>query len=273
MEVWIPAKWVLSTTCRMSPIGNRMSQSLSFMLQFRRILDWTSLPTRKRIRGNEMKKLFVHPLWLLLVIPLLGMVYVMINREPSLSRTLYTDLDDTIPFIRYFIIPYMIWMPFLYLTFIYFYFKDRELYFRALFAYTLSVLICYGIYLLFQTTVPRLQLQDNDLLSRMVMFVYQNDAPYNCFPSIHCLSSYLLFIAAKSSPAIRPKSVAAIGVVAWFIIISTLFVKQHVVMDVLAGVMLGHVMFSFSTFVLRRTRRWFVGKGKEMPGIHPIGFD
>ncbi len=202
-----------------------------------------------------MKKAILHPLWLILVIPLLGMVYVLINHAHPLSRTLISDLDGIIPFNKYFIIPYMIWMPFLYLTLIYFYFKDRKLYFQTLLAYTISVLICYGIYLTFQTTVPRMELQGTDLISRMVMFVYRNDAPYNCFPSIHCLSSYLLFIAAKKSPAIRRRAVILIGLLAWAIIVSTLFVKQHVIMDAFAGIMLGHIVFSLVSARLGKNSR------------------
>lgn len=160
-------------------------------------------------------------------------------------------------------IPYMVWMPFLYLTLIYFYYRDRRLYFHTLLAYTVSVLICYGIYLTYQTTVPRSVILDNDLLSQMVMFVYRNDAPYNCFPSIHCLSSYLLFIAANKSPVIRSRVVVVIGLLAGTIIVSTVFVKQHVVMDVFAGVILGHIVFSLVSALLGLNRRGTIRIGKE----------
>lgn len=111
-----------------------------------------------------MKKIRIHPsLCLLLVIPVMGLIYTLINREPQLVRTLYTD---------------------------------------------------------------------------------NNDAPYNCFPSIHCLSSYLLYLAARKSPNLKRWVVVCIGVIVWSIIISTVFVKQHVVMDVFAGIMLGHLIFS-----------------------------
>lgn len=191
-----------------------------------------------------MKKVLLHPLWLLLVIPTLGYVYVLINQDTQAVKMLYTDLDQAIPFNKWFIIPYAIWMPFLYLTLIYYFLKDRKLYFRTLLAYVISVLLCYAIYSVFQTTVPRAELAGTDMLSRLVLFVYTNDAPFNCFPSIHCLTSYLLFRAASKSKAVSRWMTIWIGVIAWSIIVSTLFVKQHVVMDVFAGVMLGHVVFS-----------------------------
>lgn len=185
-----------------------------------------------------------YPLLLLLVIPLMGWIYVWINREPSQIHLLVTDLDGKIPFLKGFIIPYMIWMPFLYLTLIYFYFRDRSLYYRTLVTYTVCVLICYSIYMIFQTTVPREAMLGEDLLSRMVLFIYTNDAPFNCFPSIHCLTSYLLLLAASRSEAISRRAVSFIGIISWSIIASTVFVKQHVVLDVFAGVALAHVVFA-----------------------------
>jgi len=198
-----------------------------------------------------MKRVLAHPLWMLLAIPTLGLIYTLINQEPVQVWMLYTDLDDLIPFMKIFIIPYAIWMPFLYLTFIFFFFKDRPLYYRTLLAYVISVLICYVIYALFQTTVPRAELQGNDLLSWLVQFVYTNDAPFNCFPSIHCLSSYLLFRAATQSKAIGRGTKMGIGIITWSIILSTVFVKQHVVMDVFAGIMLGHVIFAWAGRLLK----------------------
>jgi len=198
-----------------------------------------------------MKRVLAHPLWMLLAIPTLGLIYTLINQEPVQVWMLYTDLDDLIPFMKVFIIPYAIWMPFLYLTFIFFYFKDRPTYYRTLLAYVISVLICYVIYAIFQTTVPRAELQGNDLLSWLVQFVYTNDAPFNCFPSIHCLSSYLLFRAATQSKSIGRGTKIGIGIITWSIILSTVFVKQHVVMDVFAGIMLGHVIFGWAGRLLK----------------------
>ncbi|MFS0728069.1 phosphatase PAP2 family protein [Paenibacillus sp. 1P07SE] len=190
------------------------------------------------------KRVMPYPLLLLLVIPLMGLLYVWINREPGQLHLLVTDLDSKIPMIKAFIVPYMIWMPFLYLTLIYFYYRDKRLYYETLIAYTVSVLICYGVYMVFQTTVPRAELAGDDLLSRMVKFVYANDQPFNCFPSIHCLTSYLLFHAASRSRAVSRRVLLGIGLLSWTIIVSTVFVKQHVVLDVFAGIMLAHVVLT-----------------------------
>lgn len=209
------------------------------------------------------KKLIAHPLLMLLAIPTLGLIYVLINQEPQTIWMLYTDLDDLIPFMKIFIIPYAIWMPFLYLTLIFIFFKDRPMYYRTLLAYVISVLICYLIYSIFQTTVPRAELAGNDILTRLVQFVYTNDAPFNCFPSIHCLSSYLLFRAASQSKVIGRGTAIGIGIISWSIIFSTVFVKQHVVMDVFAGIMLGHFIFTLAGRLLNSRNRTAVSDGQR----------
>jgi len=214
-----------------------------------------------------VKRRSIHPLLYLLIIPMLSLIYTWLNKSPVEVNMLYTDLDHDIPFIKAYVIPYMMWMPFLYFTLVYFYFKDRKLYFTALIAYTVSVLICYGIYIVFQTTVPRPVIADTDVLSMLVLFIYQNDAPFNCFPSIHCLSSYLLYTAARKSKAIGQWETASIGAIALIIIISTLFVKQHVVLDVFAGIILAHLIYSLvnhaSSIIVSKRRKSITVRKQE----------
>jgi hypothetical protein len=193
-----------------------------------------------------MKLRAIHPLWYLLSIPLLSLIYVLINKPPSTVYSMATDLDGLIPFSAPFVAAYGIWMPFVYLSLLYFYRVDRTLYFRTLTAYVISVSICYVIYLVFQTTVARpiLDPAATGLWTTLVRFIYENDGPYNCFPSIHCLSSYLLFRAAQTSGRMRRGTVILFGVIAWSIIVSTVFIKQHVVMDAVAGIALAHVVYA-----------------------------
>jgi hypothetical protein len=77
----------------------------------------------------------------LLTIPLMGYIYTLLNVHCNQTYHLSTYLDQSIPFIKAFIIPYMLWMPFLYLTLIYIGMKDRNLYYRTLITYNLSVYV------------------------------------------------------------------------------------------------------------------------------------
>jgi membrane-associated phospholipid phosphatase len=178
----------------------------------------------------------------LLTIPLLGVIYTWLNTNSRQVHSLYTHIDQHIPFIQAFIIPYMLWMPFLYLTLVYFCMKDRNMYYRTLLAYNLGVLVSYGFYMLFQTTVSRPEISSEGLFSLLTDFLYNADQPFNCFPSIHCMSSYLLFRALFTSSIKNKRNLTFIGSLAFIIILSTLFVKQHVILDAVGGVILAEVM-------------------------------
>lgn len=78
--------------------------------------------------------------------------------------------------------------------------------------------------------------------------LYQVDAADNLFPSIHCLASWLSFIAVRKNEKIPKWYRAASFLMAASVCVSTLTTKQHVLIDVAAGVGLGE--FSY----------WFVGK-------------
>ena len=68
--------------------------------------------------------------------------------------------------------------------------------------------------------------------------LYSMDAADNLFPSIHCLTSWLCIIAVINQERV-PKAYKVISVIlAILVCISTITTKQHVIVDVIAGVML-----------------------------------
>ncbi len=73
--------------------------------------------------------------------------------------------------------------------------------------------------------------------------IWENDTPFNCFPSLHAAVSTACFYAwfqySKAKPLTITKLVAAATlVIAVGVVLSTLFVKQHYIADEIAGVAL-----------------------------------
>jgi membrane-associated phospholipid phosphatase len=68
----------------------------------------------------------------------------------------------------------------------------------------------------------------------LVALEYRLDEPYNLFPSLHVAISWLAWLACRDR--VRPRALFLAVVVA--ISISTVFVKQHYIVDVVAGVAL-----------------------------------
>jgi hypothetical protein len=180
----------------------------------------------------------------MLVIPLLSSIYVLLNNADRGAQILITDLDKRIPFVPEFIVPYVLWYPFILFCLIYFCFKDKKVYKRTLISISLGMVISYIIFYVFQTHVPRPALEGNDIFTQWVRKIYEGDNPYNCFPSLHVLESYLMVKGAYALENRRPEVTWTVNIMAFFIILSTQFIKQHVLMDILGAVYLGEIIFN-----------------------------
>lgn len=192
----------------------------------------------------------------LLMIPLVGLIYIHLNQDNGTAYSLMTDLDRQIPFIEGFVVPYLLWYVFLAAGFLYLAYRDRSNYFQTLVEFIIGLLLCYSVYAIYQTTVPRPEIIGSNWLLQTVQWVYRSDQPFNCFPSTHVLTAYLMMRAyLRSVPiALRYKMITA-GM-SILIIVSTLFVKQHVLMDVVGAVLVAEGV----VYVVERSRRaWLTG--------------
>jgi membrane-associated phospholipid phosphatase len=190
---------------------------------------------------NLLKKL--TPVWLYLTNPLLGMLYGTFNNPHHGFHSLIMPLDGRIPFLKIFVIPYVIWSLFILAAMGFFCIKDRLVFYQALLSYNISLVACYMFFYFYQTAIIRPNLTGNDLLTGLVSYVYRHDEPYNCFPSIHCVSSYLMIRAVHAAAGVSKKSRTVIDVTAVLIILSTLFIKQHAIVDVIGAIALAEITF------------------------------
>jgi membrane-associated phospholipid phosphatase len=186
---------------------------------------------------------YVLALSALLLIPLFHTFYNLLNNDQRGAQLLITKVDEFIPFVDIFIVPYIVWYPFIFLTMAYLAWKDRGIYWKTLATMLISMLVCYFIYFIFQTHVPRPELNGDGFFTSLVKLIYVNDEPYNAFPSIHSLTSFLmLYGIVKASNTSKPVELT-VSITAILIIISTLFIKQHVILDAVSAILLGFVVF------------------------------
>ena len=174
----------------------------------------------------------------LLMMPALGFIYKYLNANPRDAVILSTDLDTLIPFIPVFIVPYIIWYAFILGYLIYFWYKDISVYLKTLSVIVFGELVCFAIYFYFQTTVPRPDVAGNGIMVDLVRMIYSHDQPYNAFPSIHVLTTFAIILGNIN---IRNKHLfhsVFVPVMGSLIIISTLFVKQHYILDMFGSMFL-----------------------------------
>ncbi|WNR44153.1 phosphatase PAP2 family protein [Paenibacillus roseipurpureus] len=199
----------------------------------------------------------------LLLIPLVGLIYIHLNQDTGKAYSLMTNLDRQIPFIQGFVVPYLFWYAFLAGGFLYLVYRDRANYVRTLIEFILGLLLCYGVYAIYQTTVPRPALVGSDWLTQTMQWVYNSDEPFNCFPSTHVLTAYLMMRAYLRSKRIARGYQFVTAAIAMLIIVSTLFVKQHVILDLVGAVLVAESV----VYLIERSRRaWLTGwKAEGVP--------
>ena len=163
-------------------------------------------------------------------------------------HVIHVALDDYIPFCEYFIIPYFLWFAYVAWSVLYFYFKNKDEYFR------LCGMLFSGmtIFLIVSTIYPNghylrpVYFDHNNIFIQMVRMLYAADTPTNLFPSIHVYNSIAVNIAVWHSSNFKEKKWVRFGssILMVLIILSTMFLKQHSVFDVVTGIVLSVFMYS-----------------------------
>lgn len=148
-------------------------------------------------------------------------------------------VDDLIPFCPYFIVFYMSWSPLLAVLGIYLLLRDGDGFRRYIWSLALSFFSA----TIFCVLVPNAQglrpaeLPGQDIFTWAVQLTYSLDTCTNVFPSVHVLGVVAAVAAVWNTPGLRRGGwrlgTALYGLV---IIASTLLVKQHALLDVLAAV-------------------------------------
>jgi membrane-associated phospholipid phosphatase len=107
-------------------------------------------------------------------------------------------------------------------------------------AFALTLTVAYATYLVYPVYFERPVLQVDTLATWLLSLEYL-DKSYNHFPSLHVAITWLMYLACRDRPAGRALLVAALVVP-----VSTVFVKQHYVVDVAYGVALAAVAWRAS---------------------------
>ncbi len=155
-----------------------------------------------------------------------------------------TAWDRAIPLIPAFIWPYE--ACYLLPLFALWLFRDWHRFNVGVLAIALASTAAFGCYLLWPVAFPRPEL-GTSLSERVLSMEYAVDfAPgANKLPSLHVAISWILLFAIWGQTGRRMIDVLALGLVA-AVTVSTLFVKQHVLLDVATAVPLAALAFALS---------------------------
>lgn len=178
---------------------------------------------------------------LLLFWPLFSLTFYALEhlRPPVYYHPMRCALDAMIPFCRWFVIPYVFWFLFVAGMLAWTALRDIPA-FRRMMKF---IILTYSFALLTYWLFPNCQhlrpvLSDNDVLTRLVSMLYRSDTNTNVCPSIHVIGSLAVWLAARDMkqlpPLLRKYLIPAMAIL---ISVSTVFLKQHSALDMLAALL------------------------------------
>ena len=162
---------------------------------------------------------------------------------------MYVPVDEIIPFNDIFIIPYLFWFLLVPSVLLYLLLYDEPVFRKTCWLLALGMTAFLVISAVYPTMLHLrpYYVPGTDLCARMVRWLYATDPAINVFPSIHVYNTCaVLYGVYQSSGRLFRKDKFRIAVtsICIAIVMSTLFLKQHSVLDVAgAFVMLGGFVF------------------------------
>lgn len=187
-----------------------------------------------------------HHWYLLIWLVYLGLFYLAEHVIIDDYWVSYLPLDDKIPFCRFFIVPYCLWHPLLFLMTLYLMWYDIPAFKRFMLFFgagCISTMIFCLIFPNGQDLRPT-EFAQHDIFTWMIEKIYAADTNTNVLPSMHVIGCAALTFACFDAASLRKRHLQWVMLPLGFLIsISTVFVKQHSILDFFAALPVCAVLY------------------------------
>jgi membrane-associated phospholipid phosphatase len=217
----------------------------------------------------KLKKITYALLPFLLVIFMLALTYWGNQWYAEMAGVIGVDysfifkkFNDIVPFLDWTIYPYTIAYPFWFATFFYVAYRNKRNMYTLLTVIVVSFALSGLFYFFFQSDVQAWRetsglfgRADLNFTENFVMTIYNAAGPRNALPSYHCMMSWFCILGARMDKKMPIISKIVIWVLAIAICVSTQTLKQHYIIDLIAGIGAAEILY----WVLRKTKLvdWF----------------
>lgn len=187
-------------------------------------------------------------------------VFFFLEERGAKYHVINISLDKLIPFCPYFIVPYFLWFPYVGLTFVYMtlFSKDDRSYRKCIILTLTGVLTFIAVSVLYPNIqLLRPELTDGNIFVQMVKFLYTIDTPTNILPSLHVYMSLVCMTTIRSEERLSRNRWLVHGteLLSVSIILATVFLKQHTLIDVASAMALHSVCRSVLQMSFAERRR------------------
>lgn len=204
-----------------------------------------------RLRPGDLKKPAYRHVLLLLYWPIELAFFAACGRLPWTYHPVFCALDGQLPFLEFFVIPYVLW--FLCGAFIVLYTLryDIPVFCRFMQYMIITILVAGAVFLLYPNCFPGRPvavewpasvseyyraMPRKNAFTWLLSFIYFVDPPRNVFPSEHVVVALGMAFAALDSKRLRRPAFSVPFVSLQLLIcVCVVFVKQHSVLDVIGA--------------------------------------
>ncbi len=175
--------------------------------------------------------------------------YLEQGRGNVVYHVIHTQLDEWIPFCELFVIPYFLWFFYVGGVVCYLALVKKEGFTKfalsAVFG-TLIFIIISAVYPNMQDLRPEVFQRDN-IFVKLVQMLYTTDTPTNVLPSLHVYMSIITNAAICDETGFKKNGrVCCISkLLCISIILSTMLIKQHSVVDVGMGIIMAYMAYDW----------------------------
>lgn len=182
-------------------------------------------------------------MFLFLLFGLVSISYFLLQHLTAPPHIIHIPLDDKIPFLEGFVVPYVLWYIYVPLPLVLTCFSKHKRDFYAMCILLFSgIFISLAIFAIYPTAIDfrPTSFEHKNFLTWIVQLIYENDRPTNVCPSLHCYEAVAIHVAFCRSKLIEKSRVikAASFIMVWLVCLSTMFIKQHSAVDVVFGILL-----------------------------------
>jgi len=215
------------------------------MYQHKPIIDYRGFRFSK-LGTEEFRHLKLLVFW-----PVFLLLFLYVERLSPVEQyyPVHCTLDEYIPFCEYFIIPYLFWFIYLIGMHLYTLLNDIEAFRKLMKFIIISYSIGMAIYLIFPTcqNLRPVSFERDNSFTRFLYHFYNFDTNTNVCPSLHVVGSVAVWCTSLRIERFRTFAWKLFfGLTAIMICASTLFLKQHSVIDVVAAIPVCIIAYFFS---------------------------
>ena len=156
---------------------------------------------------------------------------------PERCHVVHSALDDAIPFLEGFAIPYCFWFLLIVISLGFFLLYDVDSFKRLQVFIMITQAVAMAVYILWpnrQDLRPE-SFEHRNFCTAVLSFLYAFDTPTGVCPSLHVAYSLGILSVALKDRDLNPWFKAALGVFVLMVCMAVCFVKQHSSIDVVAA--------------------------------------